>query len=453
MRQARRVPGLYEGDFVGFKIPSGAQLDAALREAVVAVDANVLLNLYRFRAQTSRDLIKVLQSLGDRMVVPHQALREFWRHRQRAAASPQAATSVASEAVGKGAKALTQALQTWAKQVGVHADELSPLVGRVEDFAEGLRHELASVRGHVSPRGVADDPLLEELDKLLDGRVTEALDEAEWEQCVAEGRRRIEAEEPPGYRDAGKEEGESPEGGAGDYLVWYQATRYAQTRDRDLLLVTADEKDDWWWRQQEAFVGPRPELTLEYHRLTGRRLFLLRPTDLLARAGALQVEVDQDSLADAARPPEERSSAQWTLEALQALLARLDREAPVQAAALRTAASSPSGRVSREQVYQLSGYTEDEKTLRGFTRPLTRLTQALQAKGAIPEGVPTILVARYPDGEKTSYFSVPPEIPELWKGLGRAAAPDPDSVIEPLDEAMPSAPEHLGHDIAASGDA
>jgi hypothetical protein len=86
--QAGWVPGLYDDDFVGFRIPSGAELDAALREAVVAVDANVLLNLYRFRAQTSRDLIKVLQRLGDRMVVPHQALREFWRHRQRAAASP-----------------------------------------------------------------------------------------------------------------------------------------------------------------------------------------------------------------------------------------------------------------------------------------------------------------------------------------------------------------------------
>jgi hypothetical protein len=86
--QTLRMDGLYDGDFVGFKIASSAEGDAALREAVVAVDANVLLDLYRFRPQTSRDLINTLRSLGDRLVVPHQALREFWRRRQRSRDSP-----------------------------------------------------------------------------------------------------------------------------------------------------------------------------------------------------------------------------------------------------------------------------------------------------------------------------------------------------------------------------
>jgi hypothetical protein len=68
---------LYDGEFVGFRIASSAALDAALREAVVAVDTNVLFDLYRFRPQTSQDLIKTLTGLGDRLIVPHQALREF----------------------------------------------------------------------------------------------------------------------------------------------------------------------------------------------------------------------------------------------------------------------------------------------------------------------------------------------------------------------------------------
>ena len=40
--------------FAGFKIASPEELDTALREAVVAIDANVLLDLYRFRPQYSR---------------------------------------------------------------------------------------------------------------------------------------------------------------------------------------------------------------------------------------------------------------------------------------------------------------------------------------------------------------------------------------------------------------
>lgn len=228
----------------------------------------------------------------------------------------------------------------------------------------------------------------------------------------------MEAEEPPGFKDAAKEEGDLPEGGAGDYLVWYQATRYAAERDSNLLIVTADEKEDWWWRQKAAFLGPRPELAFEYYQLSGRRLFLLRPPDLLARAEALEVEVDEKSLADADRHSEEQSATpvQWTADAVRALLARLDREAPVQASVLRLAAASGTGSVSRDQVYELGDFP-DERMLRGFTRPLRRLTQALQAEGAVPDDVLPILVARYPDGVKASYFSVPPEVPALLQEL------------------------------------
>ena len=61
--------GLYDEDFVSYKIASPTELDAAPREAVVAVDASVLLDLYRFRPQTSRDLIETLRSSGDRLTI------------------------------------------------------------------------------------------------------------------------------------------------------------------------------------------------------------------------------------------------------------------------------------------------------------------------------------------------------------------------------------------------
>jgi hypothetical protein len=210
-----------------------------------------------------------------------------------------------------------------------------------------------------------------------------------------------------------------PEGAAGDYLVWYQATRHAKEKTRDLLVVTRDQKEDWWWRQQSDLIGPRPELALEYHNLAGRRLFLMRPADLLARASVLEVEVDQASSADAGRVAdikEEPPAEPWTLTALSALLERLDQEAPVQAAALRLAMPDEGGRVSREKVYQLGSYADD-RMLRGFTRPFRRLTETLQEEGKIPAGVSPIFVARYPDGVKASYFSVPSEVPQLLEEL------------------------------------
>ena len=292
--------GCTTGTSLASRIASSAELDAALREAVVAVDANVLLDLYRFRPQTSRDLIKTLRSLGDRLVVPHQALREFWHRRQRSQDSPGGATKAATDALDKSGRSIHDALDRWAKAVGVDDDEVSDLIARVDDFLGELKGELQNVSQDASTeRG--GDPILEQLEEILAGRVTSPLAPEEWAECVAEANRRIEAGNPPGYMDADKQDGDLPEGGAGDYLVWYEATRYAKEQAQDLLIVTRDQKPDWWWRQKTDFIGPRPELTLEYHQLTGRRLFMMRPADLLTRASVLDIEVDQASSADAGR--------------------------------------------------------------------------------------------------------------------------------------------------------
>jgi hypothetical protein len=314
--------GLYDGDFVGYKIAPSDEVDAALREAVVAVDASVLLDLYRFRPQTSRDLIETLKSLGDRLVVPHQVLREFWRRRQRAQDSPGGATKAATDALDRSDRSIGDALDIWARAVGIDDDEVSDLIARASDFLGELKDELENLTQDASAEG-AGDPILGQLEEILAGRVTSPLAREEWDECIAEANRRIEAEEPPGYLDADKQDSDLPEGGAGDYLVWYEATRYAKEQDRDLLIVTRDQKQDWWWRRKADFIGPRPELTLEYHLLTGRRLFLMRPTDLLKRASVLDVEVDQASSADAERialieaaPPRLGDVARWMLDEL-----------------------------------------------------------------------------------------------------------------------------------------
>jgi len=412
--------GLYDGEFAGYKIASSDELNTALREAVVAIDANVLLDLYRFRYQTSKDLIKTFKSLENRLVVPHQALREFWRHRQRAQGSPRGATKTATDALSKSAQAMSNALTTWAKAVGVDDDELSALTGRVDGFLGSLRETVQELL-HDADAERTGDPILEQLEELLAGKVTQPLTSEEHAECVAEANRRIENEQPPGYKDAHKEDADATDGGTGDYLVWYQATRYAQQQGQDLILVTRDEKEDWWWRQPSEFIGPRPELALEYYELSGHRLFLMRPADLLSRASVLEVEVDQESSLDAERVTDEEEDpdpvvAAWTRDAVAALLDLLDVEAPVQANALRLATPDRGGRVTREEVYALGNY-DDDRMLRGFTRPFRRLTESLQRKGVVPAGVPQIFIARYPDGVKTSYFSVPEEVPPLLDEL------------------------------------
>ncbi|MFD4639983.1 PIN-like domain-containing protein [Lentzea sp. NPDC058436] len=409
--------GLYDGEFAGYKIASPEEVDSALREAVVAVDANVLLDLYRFSPQTSNDLIKTFTGLGDRLVVPHQALREFWRHRQRAQGSPRGATKTATDALAKSGRSMTDNLTTWAKAVGVSTSELSTLTTQVDDLVNGLQQKLQQVLA-TADADRTGDPILDQLEELLRGRVTSPLPAEEHADCVAEANRRITAEIPPGYKDAGKQEDDSADGGAGDYLVWYQATRYAQEQGRDLLIVTRDEKEDWWWRQGAEFIGPRPELALEYGGLTGRRLFLMRPTDLLARASVLEVDVDEASPADADRVVEDEPPAKWTLAAVARLLELLDRQAPTHAEVLRLATSDRGGRVSFDEVRVLGDYSDDEEGIFRFNRAYRHLTVVLENEGLIAPFSPAIFALRR--GPEGSYFSVPDEVPPLLDALARS---------------------------------
>jgi hypothetical protein len=380
------MQGLYDGEFVGFRVATAVELDTALREAVVAVDANVLLDLYRFRPQTSQDLIKILSGVGDRLVVPHQALREFWRRRHRTQDSPRFAAEAASDALVRPKGAIQNALAAWAREVGADDGELSEMTVQVGDFFEALanklRHSLQD-----TDAGDSEDPILEQLENILAGHVTSPLESDEYDACVTEGIRRAEAKVPPGYMDAEKQDNGLPEQGAGDYLVWYQATHYAKDQNRDLLIVTRDQKEDWWWRQQAKLIGPRPELVLEYHELTGKRLFLMLPSELLRRASVLGVKVHRESSADADR--ELATEPLTTFSVLQhgLTLDEEERELSRELDAIETAAEAQGWRVrtrsdtafrltarnGERYSFPLGSAAETRDRLRPFARQLADL--------------------------------------------------------------------------------
>ena len=50
------------------------------KEAVFVFDANVLLNVYRFSTSASRDLLKIMNRLNDRIWIPYQFAAEYHRN-------------------------------------------------------------------------------------------------------------------------------------------------------------------------------------------------------------------------------------------------------------------------------------------------------------------------------------------------------------------------------------
>ncbi|APE36429.1 hypothetical protein BOX37_23655 [Nocardia mangyaensis] len=403
---------LFKG-FEAFIVPGPSDTSAALQTGILAVDTNVLLNLYRYNESTRADFLSVLRAVRERLFVPHQVVREFWRNRQSVIGGLGASKKDAQSALAKNCTSTKDAIKRWAKSVALPEDQLNQLLERTDAFFESISGDLGDEPARVSAHlPTSEDRLLAELATLLDGAVGDELSSDAWDAAVAEGERRVKGLEPPGYMDAAKLESDLPERASGDYIVWLQLLTKGESAGKDLVLVTADTKEDWWDRTERGqLIGPRRELIDEYHRRTGCRIYLLEPSDLLEHSASIGVGTRAESVQEIQRVRDEPEWTPWDFDTVNVVLTHLDQNKYTQAEVIREAAAN-GGVISRRRVYELDGRAEDQ-TLRGFTRPVTRLTTELQTAGLIPYGVEPLLDAKYDAGAKSSHFAIPAEVVTL----------------------------------------
>jgi hypothetical protein len=290
--------GLYD-DFGAYRTPTDADYHRLLIEGLVVPDTNVLLNLYRYNEQTRSDLLAILGKLSH-LWVPHQVMAEFWRNRESVLQDPRdTAVNVRQLTTQRDQTAST--IRAWANRVSLPKNRAAKLLKTLTDAFDGAISavsDLADKQSTDFARDTNNDPVLAQLEPILQGRVGAPLGQDDYERAVKEAKARAESKRPPGYKDAGKTDGNA----AGDYLVWCQILREARTVKRDVLLITGDVKEDWWRREQGEARGPRPELAQELRETASARLLMLRPESLLLRAGpALQIEVHDQSVQDAER--------------------------------------------------------------------------------------------------------------------------------------------------------
>jgi hypothetical protein len=390
--------GLYDG-FEGYQTPTTADYQGVFRSGMVIPDANVLLNLYRYTDQARDDLLLILERLGDQLWVPHQVLVEFWRNRDSVLRDPRDTDKAAQELSGARDRTMVT-FRTWANRVSLAPEEskrlLDALSGGFEAVIDGV-DRFSDASAIESARDTDKDAVLKRLESILAGRVGSPLGDEDYKVAVTEGLRRVDAREPPGYLDKPKDD----DGAAGDYLVWEQVLVEAERRRCNVVFVTGDVKEDWWRREAGEQRGPRLELVNEMRTRCETRLFMLRPPGLLSLAGeVLSVAVHKESVENTDRVDrivaEEEGALPnggWSANALEVLLSRLEEEAPVQAAVL-TYATEHGGIVDRDKVYELGSY-EETRSLRGFTRPITRIAQMLRDADEIDGDAVDLFEATY----------------------------------------------------------
>ncbi|MFF3358849.1 PIN-like domain-containing protein [Streptomyces sp. NPDC002917] len=410
--------GLFDG-YEGYRTPTAADYERLMRSGLIVLDTNVLLDLYRMNHRVRADMLTVLDSLQDRLWIPHQVVEEFWRNQQQDGllGHHEDRASQAKQTLAKARENIRQAINRWAKEV--HLSDDAPIRRKLEEGSVGLGSAIEVLSGLIDEQASSDevpgsadtnrDPVIQGLESLLQGRIGAPMSDADRHAAIATAKSRAAIKQPPGFRDF--EEGKPDPAAAGDYLVWVQLMEEAKRRGIDALFVTRDLKEDWWRSSMKGMPRqPRVELVHEMRAITGHQLFMMEPSNLMKQARSLfdlESRVDQQSVTalEQLETTESAGGERWDEASLEALIDLLLETAVVQAQTILDAALN-DGFVSRETVYDLGGY-DASRMLRGFTRPVKTAARRLQDDGVSTGDPSELLKAVYDNGVVATGFRIP----------------------------------------------
>lgn len=241
--------------FRGYLRPNDEELSKLWKSAVFAIDANVLLNLYRYSNETRRELEASLESIGDRLFLPHQAAKEFLKNRLVVTADQANEYTKAVSMIEDLSKVLSHK-----KRHPFISPELLP------DFREWtttLVEDLNDQQGRLLER-LNKDEILTFIEGLFDNKTGQVLSQEIMSGLIDEGEARYQKRIPPGYKDSKKDDQSDPFRPYGDLILWKQLVAKARQEKKPVILISDDKKEDWWLEQSGRTIMPRPELREEF---------------------------------------------------------------------------------------------------------------------------------------------------------------------------------------------
>jgi len=244
--------------FPGYYRPTEDELSEMWENCLFVLDANVLLNLYRYSPETREELLGILEGISDRLWVPHQAALEYHRNRLGVIKQQAVAYDSVQKLLSDSRKKLENDLRSLTgkgRHPFVDADHLLERITivftEIEEEMKGLSQE--------HPDLIDEDPIRDAITALLEGKIGSPYPSERIGEIYKAGKTRYESKIPPGYQDAAK--GNTRQ--YSDLVLWFQIIDQAKAAKGPIILVIDDRKDDWWLRFKGQTIGPRPELINE----------------------------------------------------------------------------------------------------------------------------------------------------------------------------------------------
>ncbi len=277
--------------FPGYYRPTEKEFSNLWNSCLFVLDANVLLNLYRYSQETSDELIQILKQISDRLWVPHQAAIEYQENRLQTIAKQLEEYDEIQKLVEDSKKKLKNKLDSLNKHPYIKANNLMKIMQKA---CTAIDKNLKKLK-QKHPDLLQHDNLRDVLGTLLEDKIGLPYSQEKLDGVYNLGKKRYEQEIPPGYEDKNKKGAKK----YGDLILWFQIIDKAKKTNKPIILVTDDRKEDWWRRFKNKTIGPRPELVNEIFSKAGVSFYLYQTDPFMENAQKLlekQVKVNKKAI-------------------------------------------------------------------------------------------------------------------------------------------------------------
>lgn len=263
--------------FIGYYSPSKSEFQKLWNTALISIDTNVLLDLYRYSEDTRKELIKVFKSFSDRLFLPYWAGLEFHRNRLEVIKDQEASYFKLIENINATKEELTKQLRSnrhpYIKNSEKTVDKLHEIYS---DICKELENEAKEYSKYLK-----NDNILNEITALFKNKVGNKYNDDELKKIYDEGKIRYEKKIPPGYEDSKTKKDEQQ---YGDLVIWFQLMDMAKKDKTPIILITSEQKEDWWYKFRGEIISPRPELIEEMNEKCETSFYMYRVEPFLIYA-------------------------------------------------------------------------------------------------------------------------------------------------------------------------
>jgi len=275
--------------FPGYFKPSQIELNKLWMNGIITLDANILLNLYRYSDNTRDEFLKILEKVKDRVWIPNQSAYEFFENRLNVISQQEKAYEEAVSSLNS--------IEQEFKNSRQHPFISEKLLNKFSDLTKEIFIELNKNKESHNNRILQDD-ILDKLETLFENKVGDGFTAEEIEKLKVIGEERFNKKIPPGFKDSGKKDStDNNIRQYGDFFVWQQILNKSKELGKGVILVTDDRKEDWWVRFKGKTLQPRPELIKEFIEFTNNDFNMYQSDRFLEFAqNYLNQEINQKAI-------------------------------------------------------------------------------------------------------------------------------------------------------------